>query len=113
MDRIRVAVDFDQCLIEDIPPMTKEYKLKPNAKKTINELSKEGFEFILNTCRYGWYYRSAVKFIKKEKLNIKTKRSKHKVKADIYIDDCNIFCDKIDWYEIEKELVRRKENVLY
>lgn len=103
--KIRVAVDFDKCLIDEIPSLSTEYTLKKNAKKVINNLSKRGYEFVLNTSRYGWYYRSAVKFIKKEKLPIKIEKYKNKVPANIYIDDCNIFCKDIDWIKIEKELL--------
>ena len=106
MHRLTVAVDFDKCLIKEIPPLTTNYELQPYARETITELSQKGVEFVLNTSRYGWYYRSAVRFIKKEKLPIARKFTIHKVRADIYIDDCNIFCQNIDWQEIKEELIR-------
>lgn len=105
--KIRVAVDFDKCLINEIPMLTTKYTLKDDAKRVIENLSEKGFEFILNTGRYGWYYKSAVDFIKKEKLPIKIEKKENKIPADIYIDDCNIFCKEINWKEIEKELIRK------
>jgi hypothetical protein len=110
MSNLIVAVDFDKCLIEEIPSLSTNYTLKPNARNTINKLSSLGVEFILNTSRYGWYYDSAVEFIRSEKLNIHVQEYEHKVPADVYIDDCNIFCQYIDWYEIESELLRLLER---
>lgn len=112
MYEIRVAVDFDRCLIEDIPSLSTCYVLRENAKDAIIKLTKSGAYFVLNTSRYGWYYRSAVRFIKSEGLPIHIERHKNKVPADIYIDDCNIFCQKINWYEIEEELfnVMKRRN---
>ena len=107
MSRLVVAVDFDRCLINDIPSLSTDYSFRENAKETILKLSSLGVEFILNTSRYGWYYKSAVKFLKKERLPITIKRFRNKIPANIYIDDCNIFCRKIDWFEIEKELINQ------
>lgn len=105
MCALTVAVDFDKCLIEPIPPLSTHYILKPNAKHTITRLNNLGVRFVLNTARYGWYYRSAVRFIKDQRLAIDIKRCVHKIPADVYIDDCNIFCREINWYDIEQELL--------
>lgn len=102
-----IAVDFDRTLIEDIEYPDNNYKLKKNAFEVINKLNNEyEIKFILNTQRYGWYFWSAVRFIRRNKLPIKIKLTLHKVKADLYIDDKNINCKGIDWLEIEKAIIK-------
>lgn len=103
---MKVAVDFDRTLIGWFEFPFGDYKMLDNAEKVIKNLSKKGVEFELYTARYGWLKWKAIWFIKKNKLPIKTKLSNRKPKADLYIDDHNIFCKKIDWLEIEKEITR-------
>lgn len=102
-----IAIDFDKTLIEPLRHPLKGYKLKPHAKEVIEELSKNGHVFVLNTARYGKYRRSAVKWIKKQKLPIDTKNHHRKAQADLYVDDSNIFCTNIDWLEIKSGIERK------
>lgn len=102
-----VAVDFDNTLIEEIDYPDVRYKLLPHAKETILNLAKKGVEFRLNTARTDWFRLPCIWFIKKNKLPIKTYLFNQKVRADIYIDDSNLYCEEINWYEIEKELLRQ------
>lgn len=105
-----VALDFDETLIEKIEYPNRKYKLKEDAYKVINKMHNiYKIDFVLNTQRYGWYFWSAVHFIKKNKLPIKIKLTPYKIKADIYIDDKNLGCKKIDWLEIE-EIILKEVN---
>lgn len=110
MQKIKVAVDFDGTLIEPFVFPSVRYKLKPYAKEVLRRLSEKGIEFELYTARYGWWRIPAILFCKKEKLPIKTKLFNKKPRANIYIDNRNIFCKKIDWLEIEKEILRKLES---
>ena len=101
-----VAVDFDNTIIEPVKYPNKSYKLKEDCKEVLNRLSKKGYTFYINTSRYGWYFWSAVRFIKKNKLPIKIKLKLTKISADIYIDDRNLECKGIDWLEIEKIIIK-------
>lgn len=100
-----VAVDFDNTLIESIDYPEIHYTLMPHARETIINLSKLGVEFRMNTSRTGWFRLPVIWYIWKEKLPVKTYLFNKKVRADIYIDDSNLYCERIDWVEIEKELL--------
>lgn len=102
-----VAVDFDNTLIESIDYPQIHYNLLPHAKEVINNLSKKGIEFRMNTSRTGWFRLPVIWFVWKQKLPIKTYLFNKKVRADIYIDDSNLFCETIDWKQIEQELIRQ------
>lgn len=102
-----VAVDFDNTLIEEIDYPSISYTLKPHAKEVILKLAGMGVEFRLNTARTNWFRIPCMWFIWKNKLPIKTYLFNQKVRADIYIDDSNLYCEKIDWLEIEKELLKQ------
>ena len=111
MKKIRVAVDFDGCLVQWEGFDNEDFKFLDGAKSTINDLSKKGFEFILNTVRYGKPYVKAIEFLMREKVDIRMEDEwEHKIPADIYIDDRNLFCDRIDWNEIRKELEKMTEK---
>ena len=105
-----VAIDFDNTLIEEIDYPSIDYKLKPHAREAILNLSNLGVEFRLNTARTDWFRLPCIWFIRKEKLPIKTYLFNQKVRADFYVDDSNLFCNKIDWYEIEKEILYQLNN---
>ena len=102
-----VAIDFDNTLIETIHYPEINYTLMPYAREAILNLSKLGVEFRLNTARTGWFRLPVILFIWKEKLPIKTYLFNKKVRADIYVDDSNLYCDHIDWKEIEQELLHQ------
>ena len=105
---LRVGLDFDGTVIQLKPVYTNDlnYKLFPNCKEVLDRLSKLGVEFRLNTARTGIRRVLAIAYIHKYKLPIKCTWLNRKVSADIYIDDHNLYCDKINWLEIEKELMR-------
>lgn len=102
-----VAVDFDDCLIKHIEYPTLKYEFMPNAKEVISRLIQQGFEFRINTARYGWFRLPVIWFAYKSGLPIKTYLFNRKVDASVYIDDKNLECKKIDWLEIEKTLLNR------
>lgn len=106
---MKVAIDFDGTLIEAFVFPSTRYKLKPHAKEVLQRLARRGVEFELYTARYGWWRIPAVLFCKKHKLPVKTRLLNKKPKADLYIDNCNIFCEEIDWLKIEKEILRKLE----
>ena len=102
-----IAIDFDGTI-------TKNYKF-PNIIGELREGCKEAIDYIrqnnkvvLWTCRSGKYLTEAVEFLKANGIEVdgvntdiyaKTDR---KIIADIYIDDRNIFCKEIDWFEIKR-----------
>ena len=111
MHKLIVAVDFDGTLIDFVEPYySTDFKLKPNAETVLDALSKQDVVFVLNTSRYSWMRLKAIRFIKKNKLPIKASLFNKKPVADLYIDDKNIYCDKIDWLEIQNEIVKKKEE---
>lgn len=107
MNKIIIAVDFDDTLVYGIPYPQMDYVLKPYAKEVINRLTNKGFQFVLNTARYGWWRLPAILFIKKEKLPIICHLYNKKERAKLYIDDKNLECNGIDWLEIEKIIERK------
>lgn len=102
-----VAIDFDNTLIESIDYPEVNYKLMPYAREAIMNLHEKGVEFRMNTSRTDWFRIPVILFVKREKLPIKTYLFNKKVRADIYIDDSNLYCDHIDWKEIEQELLKQ------
>ena len=102
-----IAIDFDGTI-------TKNYKF-PNIIGELREGCKEAIDFIrqknkvvLWTCRSGEYLTEAIEFLKANGIevdgvntDIYTKTDR-KIIADIYIDDRNIFCKEIDWFEIKR-----------
>lgn len=105
-----VAVDFDNTLIDTIDYPSINYKLLPNAREVITYLHDvKNVEFRINTSRTGWFRLPVIWFIWKEKLPIKTYLFNKKVRADIYVDDSNLYCEKIDWLEIQTEILHQLE----
>lgn len=102
-----IAVDFDGTLIEDIQYPSTDYILKPGVEEVINNLVKN-HTIVLCTARYGWYFWDAVQFIQKIKLPILIQQGKPV--ADIYIDDKNLNCSRIDWYEILDQIKTLEEE---
>lgn len=109
---MKVAIDFDKTLVKSIEYPSFDYEFVENSEDVIRRLSKKGITFLLNTARSGWYRLPAIYFIKRNKLPVKCSLLNKKPKAKLYIDDSNIFCNKIDWLEIEKEInkILSKEN---
>lgn len=105
-----VAVDFDGTLVKPVPYPEMCYELNDNAETVIRRLNEKGVTFVLFTARYGWWRLPAIRCIKKNKLPIKILWRNKKPRADLYVDDHNIFCDKIDWLEVEQEILRVKKR---
>ncbi len=104
MQKMIIAIDFDGTLVKHEPFPCFKYEMLDNAEEVIRYFDKLGIEMILNTCRYTWYRLPAIFYIKKHKLPIKTVLFNKKPHADLYIDDCNIFCKEIDWLKIKEEV---------
>ena len=102
-----VAIDFDNTLIETIDYPEINYTLKPHAREVINRLHSIGVEFRMHTSRTGWFRIPVMLFVKRENLPIKTYLFNKKVRADLYVDDSNLYCEHIDWLEIEQEILRQ------
>ena len=102
-----VAIDFDNTLIDSIDYPSVNYTLMPYAREAITNLHNMGVEFRMNTSRTGWFRIPVMFFVWKEKLPIKTYLFNKKVRADLYVDDSNLFCNEIDWKKIEKEIIKQ------
>lgn len=109
---LTVALDFDGTVVLHKKYFTYDlnYKLFANCKKVLHRLHKKGVNFVLNTSRTGIRRLLAILYIKVYKLPIQTRISSVKPVADIYIDDKNLECDKIDWKDIEKKILKRLEG---
>lgn len=111
-----IAIDFDGTIIEEgIYPDFGEPK--PNAIHTMKRLIDNGVKIIIWTCRGGEAQKEGIKnmlnkhglyeFVINEHLpevNEPFEFTSPKVYCDLYIDDRNLFTEKIDWYEIENIL---------
>ena len=107
---MKVAVDFDGTLVHPIPFPQTNYTMLDNAEDVLYELAGMGVEFVLYTARYGWWRLPAIRYVKKHKLPIKTLLRNKKPRADLYIDNHNIFCNNnIDWLAIRSEILRKME----
>lgn len=115
-----IAIDFDGTIVDHKYPEIGT--LKPFAKETIQELCLEGHQIIIWTCRYIQKdVKAMVDFLNENKIPyhainknsfyLKGFWPKPKIYADIYIDDRNIFCEKIDWTEITGYFVSK--GILY
>lgn len=107
-----IAIDFDGTIVDDIG-FPEIGKVKPFAKKVINRIIESGNEVIIWTCREPSEIESFLLFngINYTTINENTKKLKNswgndprKVGAYLFIDDKNIFCKEINWYEIYEEL---------
>lgn len=114
---LKVGLDFDGTVIQLKQYYTHDlnYELFPNCKEVLFRLSKLGVKFYLNTARTGTRRLLAIAYIHKYNLPIKYTLLNRKVSADVYIDDCNLYCKCINWLEIEKELIYQlslKQNLV-
>ncbi len=103
-----IAIDFDGTITDkNIFPNISD--LRENAKEVIKKIAKNNIICIW-TCRYGEYAKLAYNFLVEKGIPFnyfnespgdKISKSR-KIIADYYIDDCNLFCNEIDWKKIEK-----------
>ena len=108
-----IALDFDGTVVKHKDKFTfdLDYELFENCKEVLERLNKKGVEFVLNTARTDIRRLLAILYIKVHKLPIKSQIFNSKPCADVYIDDKNLECRKIDWLEIEKEINKRLEEI--
>lgn len=108
-----VGIDFDGTLV------TNEYPdlgvVKDNAKEVCKRIINSGNQIVIWTCREPLVIKEFLikNDIPFDAINENTEALKQrwgndprKVGVDLFIDDKNIFCNEIDWFEIGKELVR-------
>ncbi len=96
-----IAVDFDGTLTDDTPyPVTGQ--IREYCKQALDNITRLGNKFILNTCRTGSELVEAQQFIISHELPITVPDNPGKVRADLYIDNKNIGVTKIDWKKIEQ-----------
>lgn len=103
LNKMVIAIDFDGTIIKRVAYPAFHYELLPFAKEAILQLAKK-HELVLNTSRYGWYRLLALYFVRQQRLPIKVPLRNKKCRADVYIDDCNIDCEQIDWEQIVKRV---------
>ena len=101
-----VAIDFDNTLVQPIEYPCTRYELAEHARDVIERLSKKGVQFVLCSARFGWYRLPMLWFIWRSGLPIKCTLFGKKPMADIYVDDRNIYCNGVNWLDVEKEIVR-------
>lgn len=112
-----VGIDFDGTIVEDEFP--KVGKTKRGALRTIKRIMNSGNYVVIWTCRdYGIIQEFIDKnFHPKYQFNLyvnenppqlraKWGNDPRKIGVDLFIDDKNIYTTKIDWSEIDEELVR-------
>lgn len=111
-----ISVDFDGTIVRNRYPEIGPIEFY--AKETIREWIEEGHQVIINTCRAGLYLQAAAEFLKSNGIpyssineNLQSRIEEYgsdtrKISADLYIDDKNIFCRRIDWLEIRDEVKR-------
>lgn len=99
-----IFVDFDKTITDNSPfPITG--KLREGCKECLLKLAENGNTLIVNTMRKGADLKEAKKLVKEWGLPIQSFNYKNnKIKADLYIDDKNIFIEEINWYDILKYL---------
>lgn len=108
-----IAIDFDGTITkEDEYPKIGE--LQTHARFTINRIIECGHEVIIWSCRDSaeierYLYENDIKFtaINENTENLKSTwgNDPRKVGAYMFIDDKNIFCQRINWLEIYGELL--------
>lgn len=108
-----VGIDFDGTLV------TNQYPdlgvIKENAKKVCQKIVDSGNQIVIWTCREplvikDFLLENDIPFNAiNENTEVLTQRwgnDPRKVGVDLFIDDKNIFCHEINWFEIENELIR-------
>ena len=109
-----IACDFDGTIVSDNYP--KLGALKPDAVRVLKKIVAHGGRLIIWTCRTG----NEAELVKKmladagivyhafndnlEENKIEYPDNSRKVFADTYIDDRSIYCDEVDWVDIENRL---------
>lgn len=117
-DKLVIAIDFDGTIVQNKFPDIGT--IKPDAKRIINKLFKEGHELILWTCRSDLLLLEATEFLRSvgipfHSYNINSDKVTFgcdpKIYADIYIDDKSLF-GLPDWQTIY-QIVQERYNEKY
>lgn len=112
-----IGVDFDGTITTE-RDMGYELILRDNCKETLTWLANRGVRLVLWTCRTGESLEEAIDFLRDHEMTqlfvavneqvpevvAKYKESARKLGADYYIDDKNVFCQEVDWYDIYSHL---------
>ena len=102
-----VAVDFDGTITKDNKFPENIGVVRDGCKEAI-EYIRQNNKVVVWTCRCGKYLDEAVEFLKANEIEVDGintdiyPATDRKIMADVYIDDKNIFCNEIDWYEIKR-----------
>ena len=102
-----VAVDFDGTITKDNKFPEAIGVVRDGCKETI-EYIRQNNKVVIWTCRCGKYLDEAVEFLKANGIEVDGVNTDiypatdRKIMADIYIDDKNIFCEEINWFEIKR-----------
>ena len=116
-----LSVDFDNIVVNNID-YPKKMELIPNAKKIINKWY-DRVHIVMSTCRTGIDLKYAVDFMKKHEINydeindnVKYKVAAwgvncRKIYADLYIDDKNIECLRVDWLNYDDIIFGKVANM--
>lgn len=111
-----IAVDFDGTIVENAYPEIGE-PMK-GAREALQYFREEGHTIIINSCRAGIYADNMRRWLKSRMFHFDfinendPKRTAQyggdtrKISADIYIDDKNVFCRSINWFDIMAEVDR-------
>lgn len=115
-----IAVDFDGTIVLDAYP--KIGVLYPYADKVMQDWKKQGHRIIINTCRAGKTFTEMVDFLNYHGIpydtineNLPERTAKYgsdtrKISADVYIDDKSLFCNRIDWQDIQIRVRMKMEK---
>ena len=102
-----VAVDFDGTITKDNKFPENIGIVRDGCKEAIKYIRKNN-KVVIWTCRCGEYLDEAVEFLKANGIEVDGinidiyPTTDRKIMADVYIDDKNIFCNEIDWFEIKR-----------
>lgn len=117
-----LAIDFDSTIAEtNFPEIIKPIKL---VKFVIDQLRKEGWFIIVNTCRSGNHVNAAVNFLYNNQIGFDLINENHpdlcelfeydcrKISADIYIDDKNLdtLITGVNWLDIYAKIKKVEAN---
>ena len=119
MQKLILAIDFDETIVQcDFPRII---KLRPDAKKIINQLYDDGYYIIIWTCRHGDHALEAETYLLKNGIRFNKFNQHHpalikrfrndtrKISADVYIDD-KCVGGLPTWKEIYR-IIKKKDGV--
>lgn len=105
-----IAVDFDGTIVENAYPEIGAPI--EDAAEALHFFKEEGHTIIINSCRAGIYADNMKQWLidndipfdfineNDPKRTAQYGGDTRKISADVYIDDKNIFCTRINWFNI-------------